>query len=44
MAAFLQYVLEGYACKRPRMEEFGMNSDSWFGAVRLPGETVPLVS
>ena len=37
--ALLGVVLEGYAAKRPRLEALGlgMNSNSWLGAVSVPG-------
>lgn len=38
--ALLGLVLEGYASKRPRLEALGlgMNSNSWLGAVSVPGK------
>ena len=40
--ALLGVVLEGYASKRPRLEALGlgMNSNSWLGAVSVPGKRV----
>ena len=40
LEGFLGLIFEGFVVKRPNLELWGLNSDSWFGATQLPGTKV----
>ena len=40
LEGFLGLIFEGFVVKRPDLEMWGLNSDSWFGTTQLPGTKV----
>ena len=40
LEGFLGLIFEGFVVKRPDLEMWGMNTDSWFGSTQLPGTKV----